>query len=357
MLPSERFEMSREEFYRFIRNIPPERLFKEYELTEELLNNICTKFHIPNPVSTGDTTTCSDASNDPLPLPEFEHPILKRIHVHKYLYPYIEDEKLPKEFQSLISAEDNPDNRIIVPDKSQTLHPLVEKTKNVFSKLLAQKGKFLTLPYGSKHGCLNLNVTRTSLDRALHIFDTLIKALEKRGYHVTVDPSDKTEVIILNEKISIKMEEIDGPRPGRLGFILWKDWVNDIDQQWRDRRQERLENMLNSFVVGLVNAAGRQWLMHRIDRTLAMEKEKQENRQKVDEAYRKAEQERIDALMKEINKWELCQKVRAYIEAVTNAALKKNGNIAAGSPLAEWIAWATKLADGNDPVLKRIDIS
>jgi hypothetical protein len=264
MPPSEPLTMTRAEFYILIWTTPIRRLFKEYHLTEETLAGRCARFHIPNPLSVSGSEVRAGSFAGPPPLPDCNDPRCQVIRLDRYLYPHIEEEELCDEFRSLLAAEADPGRRIIVPDVLlRPVHPLVGKARYLLLNLSDSRRKFLKLPVVDRRGCLDLTVTRASLDRAFRIWDTLIKALEKRGHSVAVVRSGTTQVTILGERITIKMDEVDGRRPGRLGLALWKIWAFDFDRRWRDHRRERLEDSLNSFMAGLVNAAGRQRLMRR----------------------------------------------------------------------------------------------
>ncbi|NLE28870.1 MAG: hypothetical protein GX629_04270, partial [Phycisphaerae bacterium] len=127
-----------------------------------------------------------------------------------------------------------------------------------------------------------------------------------------------------------------------------------------------LEDLLNSVMAGLIQKAGERY----VEKIIRQQREKErkereaielERRQREEEIRRqeeerkRKEQERVDTLFKEANLYDSCLKIRAYVQAVQNAAIEKDGQIQEGSPLAEWIEWASQLAYFNDPVGKRIE--
>ena len=57
--------------------------------------------------------------------------------------------------------------------------------------------------------CLDIRVTRASIDRACRIMDALLKALNARGYRVTVGEKDKVKTVVLvdGEALEIGIDE------------------------------------------------------------------------------------------------------------------------------------------------------
>ncbi len=54
--------------------------------------------------------------------------------------------------------------------------------------------------------------------------------------------------------------------------------------------------------------------------------------------------------LSEAEAWQKTQQVRAYIEAVKQAAIQKYGFINTGNELDNWLRWATQQADRLDPL-------
>lgn len=57
----------------------------------------------------------------------------------------------------------------------------------------------------------------------------------------------------------------------------------------------------------------------------------------------------------EVSAWEKSRQIRAYVRAVTEAAIRKYGHIQKGSDLDRWLAWAGEQADRIDPIVRRIE--
>ena len=78
-----------------------------------------------------------------------------------------------------------------------------------------------------EHPCLDIHVTKASIDRALPIFDALLKGWRARGWPVetTDDQPWLTQVTVLDERFSVRLDEkvrtIRTPRPS----IESRDWL------------------------------------------------------------------------------------------------------------------------------------
>jgi hypothetical protein len=67
----------------------------------------------------------------------------------------------------------------------------------------------------------------------------------------------------------------------------------------------------------------------------------------------KAEQERVDSLIKQAESWKTSKLLRAFVEAAKRELGPANGNITLDSELAQWIDWASQQADRLDPLRER----
>lgn len=63
------------------------------------------------------------------------------------------------------------------------------------------------------------------------------------------------------------------------------------------------------------------------------------------------EEERLNALLAEVDAWHKAQRIRAYVQAVQDASVAKHGRMPAGSQSERWIPWALGHADRFDPLV------
>jgi hypothetical protein len=279
--------------------------------------------------------------------------------------------------QAHIDSEKLPENSIVVEDTLADVHLLVEKTQKSLINAKADNSGLLA---GRDHGCLDIRVGKDSLDRAFRIMDALLKALDRRGYPVSVDEEKRTtKAKVLGEMVTFSLEEILDrserlltpaqekdkarnpwryPRPeyvynpsGRLLLkIIDPSWREIGRRTWSDGKKQRVENILNSFVIGLIKAsvAEREWRIRH--EQWERERKEEERRRRERQRLQEAEERKLWGLFTDSICWHRSQQIRAYIQAVEDAVEKSTGDIAPDSTLDQWITWAQKQADRLDPL-------
>ena len=137
------------------------------------------------------------------PLPDREE-IVREFHVW---VPKPCDEEQRDQARALISSEKASDNRIVVPDSLCDPHPLVAKAEKLLGGA-SEDPSHLLVPETAK--CLDLQVSRGTLDRALRIMDSLLKELEQREIPIELidDRQMSTQISVLGETFGISIEEV-----------------------------------------------------------------------------------------------------------------------------------------------------
>lgn len=266
--------------------------------------------------------------------------------------------------------EQNPKNRITVPQHLASLHPLVEVTKKILKKAPTDNnGRVNSFAW---QGALNVTVCPESKDRALRIMNALIKALHKRGY--TVSASERTQytlVKVLGEEIGIRLEErarkvlheptreealqakkqgwksyntYDYFGTGELALSIHESYTNQ--KICKDHKSRALEEKLNDFVAALVlEAMRRKRVREERKREERLRWERDQRRWQMDELV-KRERKKVEALRAKCQNWYESQRLRAFIHAVKADA----GEFSPESDFAKWLVWASLQADRLDPL-------
>jgi hypothetical protein len=124
------------------------------------------------------------------------------------------DKEETEEVKAQIAFEQLAENKIHVPDRLNSPHPLIARFKESLHDVQQyemDRGDLI-----SKGGeLLDIKVSRASMDRVLRLMDTIIEALEARGYRVKVSLDDsqagariyKTAASVLNETIAFGIRE------------------------------------------------------------------------------------------------------------------------------------------------------
>jgi len=84
------------------------------------------------------------------------------------------------------------------------------------------------------------------------------------------------------------------------------------------------------------------------------EQQRREERARREEIarLRNEEQARLDKLRSDASNWHEAQRIRSYLSAVRDTAIKKFGVIQPGSESEEWLIWAEDQAERLDPLTK-----
>jgi hypothetical protein len=375
--------LTRKELYEQVWSEPMIKLSKRYGLSDVGLRKRCKKLDIPAPTLGYWRKKEVGKAEPPPPLPPFdgEEAIEFHVKVEKAERQPLDAEHYT-EAEAKIAYEREDNNRICVPSTLRSPHPYVVKTKEAFegaepSRYSRDKG--LLSAHGEK---LDISVSRNSLQRALRIMNALIKALEARGFKVSIVTekknayywSYKTCVSVLGQTIEFGLKEVlkqtkreltpaeRKERPwadrfeyeynpsGRLSLEI-KNW-SAPRKNWSDGKIKRVEDCLNDFIVALIKTSVElrtREVQRKQDERNRMEWERlREERDRL----RREEEARLQNLIDNASNWQKCKQIREYIQAVKEDAIRKNGGIEPGSELDRWLTWASQQADCFDPLVE-----
>lgn len=278
----------------------------------------------------------------------------------------------------MISLEREDKNIIHVPSTLRSPHPYVAQTKKAFEdfkpSIFSRDNDFLS---AGREEHLDVRISKGSLSRALRIMNALIKALEARGFTVSIVnkneyshyPSYKTCVSVLGQTIEFGLREFlkqtkrelppaerdrwrrfeySYSHSGRLTLEI-KTW-GAPRKNWSDAKIQKLEDCLNDFIIVLIKTAVEL-------RTREIEREEEERRRHERERrreelarIRREEEARLQDLLDKVSGWQKSKQIREYIKAVREDAIRRDGGIDPGSELDKWLAWANQQADRFDPL-------
>ncbi|MGV8080010.1 MAG: hypothetical protein AB2L22_08135 [Syntrophales bacterium] len=268
-------QLSRRELYEQVWAEPVTQLAQRYGFSDVWLAKICRKNNIPRPPRGYWARKRAGEEVSKIPLPKAKEGSLIEIYARP---PVAANERVVRKnatFKKLAIPE------IVVSDNVQDIHPSIEISANILASCMVANTGILIPPIGS--GCLDIRVSRDTLSRALRIMDALMKAFAAMGFEVTV-AQDSTQVRVFDVSLSIALGEelqkvhlkardhdLDGyykfgynlyeenPVPsGRLFLAIGDEGVfspSDCRRMWRDTESHRLEDLLNSFISGLMKAA------------------------------------------------------------------------------------------------------
>jgi hypothetical protein len=267
---------------------------------------------------------------------------------------------------------------VVVPDELVDPHSLVKASLPFLRQAKELREGLLT-----RESCLSITVeTHAQMGRAIRIMDTLLKALEGRGWAVKITPPEREEpdsygrvsikpsrtvVTMAHTSIAFGIDEGSDrvattpkgrrgifdtyvPSPeykavpnGRLALRIQSHvWFHRgvVRQNWTDGARQRLEGCLGSFVSNLALIDERT----RVER-IAREREDAERERRWQE---EAERQRLRALetarVRDLNgrlgDYSKARRIYDLAGAVERDARDRGETLTPGSPLAEWLEWA-----------------
>lgn len=367
-------EFTRENLYKEVWRKTMASLAKEYGLSDTGLRKICKYLQIPLPPQ---GYFLRKRMGTPPPLPPATKSTPTK-YVCNYCHPpaHLQDTLPEVPVIPEIAFENDPANRVTVPLTLVSPIPLTKKTAQVFSKAKPDDDGRLR---GQHRDGMHITVYPESVDRALLIMDTLVKAMTNRGFVIAIDSGNKaTTVTVLDEVIEMCLEErgqrVDyEPTPKELRkserlkyrtYPLYK-YVSSgrlvikattrIDP-WElvssDKKKTRIEVNLNETIARLIKYA-----LSVKERRLRREREERERRERAEhrqEMRRLIELEKVKLkeLGEEVETWHKSQRIRKYVAAARQSAIAQYGGINPGSEMGEWLIWAEKQADRLDPLVE-----
>lgn len=368
-MPLDIKDITREELYNLIWSKTKVEVAKDLGISDVAVTKIARKLAVPLPPR-GYWITKRKRPRPPLPATK--GPTSYRIRRSRHRANPATD-AIDSAAAKLIDFEKDPKNRISVPKRLSSPHPSIESTLKILCK--TEPDAYGRVSSDSSR-CLDVNVGPDNLRRCLIILNTIISALKRRRYPVTIKDR-QIRTTVLDEEFAISIDEpsirigpdltpdeqeIQFERPwlfpsptykasGRLALKIDR-YAFGAEQSWTDGKYRRIEDCLNLFVIGLVKAALRR-KAKRIERQRHDEMRLQQ--QQEHEAWqRKVEEERrrLLELEDEAANWRRSQRLRAYIEAVRRQAATNPGLMGTEKELQAWLRWASGQADRLDPLMR-----
>ena len=141
---------------------------------------------------------------------------------------------------------------------------------------------------------------------------------------------------------------------GLLRFRI-NEWGGEgARKTWIDGRRQRLEDVLNDVVVGLVTFAEAERRAREERERQRLEWEAERARQAELERRRREEEARRQELEHEAEVWARAKNLRNYVEAVECQARMVGVGLELGTELRCWLDWARQHADRLDPMESRL---
>jgi len=360
---------TRKELYTWVWDEPVYKLALRLGISNVGLSKICKRHDIPTP-NLGYWRQKECGTNPPkpgLPNPENDHPIALS---GKGMMIGLNDSDLLEQAAELLDFENQETNQIIVPKKPKKLHPIAHRSS---VQLRAAKKDFKGI-YASRF-FPKTEVSWNNIPRVTYIIDSLMKALDQRGY------LHDGQIIIFGEPVSVEIREVielqltshaqkqvdrGEPKPkynswdyergpsGKLQISInhFASWNGDgLQNNWKDGKKQRIEDCLNQVICRLIQkaAVNREATIKRIK--VQKEQRREAHRQEAIHrriARRKARERKFRA---DCEKWKQSKELSDYLDAIKSIAEPKSGSIDPETRFGKWVQWAEEYIDRIDPLV------
>jgi hypothetical protein len=354
--------ISREDLYALVWSEPISRLSRRFGLSDVGLAKACTRMMIPVPGR--GYWAKKDVGRAPRPtrlptLPASVGADKRELKVRRREAPKAVD-----------AAREEPETIAVVVSEILTApHPLVAKSVKAFRGGRSRHDGYL-MPRTPE--CLAVHATMSCIDRAMRVYDAVIKAIEERGHVVEIqkysregyqDPQYRTVVLIDGESVEIEMTEItkrvehvrDSPTDPSLRYAVISSGRLAIGtrneygrgSRWGDGARHTIESQLGQFIHGVAVAAVELKETRRRREEHQKEQLERQRREWEEADRRRAEAGRVRALDAEIDRMHSARWTREYL-----AQLKENlsAHPDANTPeMQDWLAWVEGYSKRIDP--------
>lgn len=357
--------LSRQELYDLVWSTPIAAVAKDLAISDVGLAKICRRHGIPHP---GRGYWAKKAAGKPVrpaklpPLPTGVSETIRFL-ISESLPATPAETEMSLEVREWVEREARPENLIRVPAQAQTFHPVLQRTKQALGMAFGD-------PRGarvSRRDGLDVSVSPQMVRRACLILQTLVKALEDRGFRITTknEWSSRTTVHLLAEEVSFNLREPyrrQGfvPSSAEAGAAATRSTRDErrqafkatgilrltltcygVDVLFKDRDQLPLESQLNTVVVAIVRLA------LEVHRPRRLEQEERERR-RLEEEKRQREFDRRRSWFEEaVASWHEHEHRIMFLstlEARVGSSHEGDDNT------REYLAWVHRYIEWADPV-------
>ena len=351
---------NRTKLYNELWEKPMTQIAKNYKINVYQFTKVCDELEIPRPESGYWSKLRNGYKVKQKPLTEFKTDEYKLILNNE---PKVDiKEQLPKPFKTIKFK------------KNLTgLHPLVSKTYRYLKERDYGDNYGRLKPFGK--GYLGILVSESLLKRAILFYDGLIRELERQGFQVAGEGSDKvayTSVKIDDDKVYLRLEEAGSFNRTKVESS-WKEY--DYDYYTTGKLRLQISKRASNYSAKTVSDTDDLKLEYQIEKIFktifVTVDEAKKWRIEWEEYHKRIEQERIIRVRQQREE-ALEQKKRAdleqesasftkshyiyqYIDEVAIQIKQQKLDQEQLARFIKWKNWATKHADRLNPVKQKID--
>lgn len=257
--------LEREKLYEQVWNIKMKDLANQYGISETALRKHCRSLNVPIPQSGYWMKVRNGSSPKKIPLPNFDgnNKVIIQKNEFRKNASYKNTDKLKHMTYEDKNNVLNICEKIKVPERLYKPHYLIKECKiyrndrDMFSDGRANN--------------IDIKVSKENQNRALRIFNVILKTIEELGYKIKSERKD-TKVCIDGEEVKIGLKEklirmkhikadnesywspaYDYKYSGELSLFI--DEYNAPKKNWRDLDSKKIEEMIGDFIITIIDTA------------------------------------------------------------------------------------------------------
>lgn len=362
---------NREELYAEVWEQPLVKIAPKYGISAVALGKVCQKLQIPLPGRGYWVKKEFGKPVEHLPLlPGKNLPVVQRVKFPSPEGVAVPAPKSPEETPSdpeylrIVEFE----SRHIKIDPDAKWHSLVKTAERILKQTEPDDRGILQPPY-YRELCLDLHISKVSLQRALVFVNAVILALEAEGFSVSVKPGKyQTSAKIFGHDIHFAMAErarVIGRREVKESSYWTRTLVDykptgvlefrvdgyEFGATFRDGKKGRLESQLSKCVAALLWKGRARVLSAQLEaqreiERAAKEREMQELAKQIAE-----EEKKVKELETWVKNWKLSQEMREFISTLEKVWEQVGHDLSPDTQKGHRIAWMKQQADRLDPML------
>jgi len=355
--------VTREQLYERLWQTPTVHLCKEFGLSDVGLAKLCKRHKIPKPYLGYWARKVAGGKPKVTPLPMCDDSSLATIQFAQPEPTGQESEFFDPEVEALYEKELQRE-RLVVPATLRSPLPIVARTKQAI-----HSGRWPDEP------TLYASMSKPLIDRAMRIMNALLKGLLARGYTIEEEGRYHSNATVIRghgHEFGLRIREpsvmvqrmdplyrrmrTDYDPSGRIqleieGFGSW------APKLIRDGKRATIEDRIGDLpaqMLKAIDAARRkkaEWEAEERRREAERQAEwEAEERAKEVARLAAAKKRREIALFKRARLWKRCGDLREFVNAVRHMVEERPLPDGVRQEAAEWIEWATSVADAYDPL-------
>ncbi len=358
---------NREELYAEIWEQPAVKVAKKYDISAVMLGKVCGKLQIPRPGRGYWARKEFGKPVEKIPLPEAKDlPVLQRLKQAPSESPQPAvptRQPTDPEYTRILEVEARP----VVIDSEARRHKLVSETAKCLSRTQPDNRGIVVASW--REMCLDVRVSKESINRALNIMNAVVLLLESENF-VFVVQSDRGSTAAqvfghsvpfsivekLREKSRRQVREysythtvIEYQPKGELEFRVGKS--SYFCKRFRDGKREQLEGMIPRL-AGAILLEGRARKIQTEEKRLEEIEERKRMQERIILSEQIAEEEKkVKELESWVTGWLRAKQMREFIAALEELWKAQGHDLSPEFPKGQKIVWMKHQADRLDPLI------